>query len=139
MNHIGQRRSRSNPIDLPSLARFPIKPLSQNAFSHPFFIVPAVHSASDFFITTEDALSEDECLCRSDVYFPCSSHDSWLIGLFACSYTIVDYKLEQYFSLTPYQLAVNNPRSFTTNRLHECTQFAAYDYPWAPLTRQLAS
>ena len=29
--------------------------------------------------------------------------------MFACSYTIVDYKLEQYFSLTPNQPAVNNP------------------------------
>ena len=37
-------------------------------------------------------------------------------SLFACSYTIVDYKLEQYFSLTPNQPAVNNQRSFTTKR-----------------------
>ena len=33
-------------------------------------------------------------------------------SLFACSYTILDYKLEQYFSLTPNLPAVNNPRSF---------------------------
>ena len=39
-----------------------------------------------------------------------------IISLFACSYTIVDYKLEQYFSLTPNQSTVNNPRSFTTCR-----------------------
>ena len=39
-----------------------------------------------------------------------------VISLFVCSYTIVDYKLEQYFSLTPNQPAVNNPRSFTTKR-----------------------
>ena len=38
------------------------------------------------------------------------------ISLFVCSYTIVDYKLEQYFPLTPNQPAVNNPRSFTTKR-----------------------
>ena len=37
-------------------------------------------------------------------------------SMFACSYTIVDYKQEQYFSLTPNQPAVNNPRSFTTKR-----------------------
>ena len=37
-------------------------------------------------------------------------------SIFACSYTIVDYKLEQYFSLTPNQPIVNNPRSFTTKR-----------------------
>ena len=37
-----------------------------------------------------------------------------ICSLFAYSYTIVDYKLEQYFPLTPNQLAVNNPRSFTT-------------------------
>ena len=39
--------------------------------------------------------------------------------MFGWAYTIVDYKLEQYFSLTPNQPnqpAVNNPRSFTTKR-----------------------
>ena len=39
-----------------------------------------------------------------------------IFSLFACSYTIVDYKLEHYFSLTPNQPAVNNPRSFTACR-----------------------
>ena len=33
-------------------------------------------------------------------------------SMFVCSYTIIDYKLEQYFSLIPNQSAVNNPRSF---------------------------
>jgi len=42
--------------------------------------------------------------------------DEKQINLFVCSYTIVDYKLEQYFSLTPNQPAVNNSRSFTACR-----------------------
>ena len=37
------------------------------------------------------------------------------------SYTIVDYKLEHYFSLTPNQPTVNNPRSFTTKRTGSMT------------------
>jgi len=36
--------------------------------------------------------------------------------LFAYSYTIVDYKLEYYFSLALIQVAVNNTRSITTKR-----------------------
>ena len=37
-------------------------------------------------------------------------------SLFACSYTIMDYKLEQSFSLTLNQSTVNNLRSFTACR-----------------------
>ena len=43
-------------------------------------------------------------------------YTSLIISLFVCSYTIVDYNLEQYFSLTLNQPAVNNLRSFTTKR-----------------------
>jgi len=39
-----------------------------------------------------------------------------LCSLIVCSYTIVGYKLKQYFSLTPNQSTVNNPWSFTTKR-----------------------
>ena len=42
-----------------------------------------------------------------------------MFGWAYTSYSIVDYKLKQYFSLTPNQLnqsAVNNPRSFQPKR-----------------------
>ena len=50
-------------------------------------------------------------------------------SLFACSYTIVDYKLEHYFSLTPNQSTVNNPRSFTTKRIG-CISQLEESYRW---------
>ena len=49
-------------------------------------------------------------------------HPGWLrnkafiYSLFAWSKTIVNFQPEQYFSLTPNQPAVNNPRSFTACR-----------------------
>ena len=64
------------------------------------------------------------------------SHDT---GLFVCTYTIVNYKLEQYFSLILKQLAVNNPRLFTAcrtgwlNPAHghvEYSEFLASIFAW---------
>ena len=57
-----------------------------------------------------------------------SSHYLKIISLFPCSYTIMDYKLEQYFSLTPNQPVVNNPRSFTTKQT--CYICAGYNTDW---------
>ena len=65
--------------------------------------------------------------CSPDIYWGlgCSQIivNNWLFGfghkLFVSAYTIVDYKLQQYFSLPPNQPAIllaYNPRSFQTKR-----------------------
>ena len=73
-------------------------------------LVPLSRTISKFFAWLFEAWPCNPTM-QSRARNRCSS-----LNLFACSYTTVDYKLEQYFTLTPNQPVVNNPRSFTTKR-----------------------